>query len=139
MLRSTLSLMYRARVALLLGVVVCLSAGRAEACGEAFFKVAYANPNGANQSMVPHQGEHSAPGAPGDRPCHGPNCSGSPTPNTPPVSSVPASSSTAKETARQLANDSDDCDSQRSLFTRDTTSRRPINRASSVFHPPRLG
>jgi hypothetical protein len=71
-------------------------------------------------------------------PCHGPNCSNAPVRDFPPSApSVPVSSS-IKEMTEQIAIKFE-VSSTPDKFERDHSSQRPIYRAFSVFHPPRLG
>jgi hypothetical protein len=71
-------------------------------------------------------------------PCDGPHCSGSPARESPPLSPVTTTGSSGKETAG-VAGAHDTCADPAAPFERDSTSPRPVRRASSVFHPPRLG
>ncbi len=126
------------RAALLLVVVACLSPGRVSAeCGD--YVTILNVPSGETHQQASHESgatdSHQSPARP---PCHGPNCSGSPTREFPPIPPAPVTSNPVKEAVRH-AGASDAADASPSAFDRDTTSLRPIRRAASVFHPPRLG
>ena len=69
-------------------------------------------------------------------PCSGPNCSGRPDHHPAPLAPVPTSGPHAKEVA-QLHGAVAPSDGASSRLG-DFISPRPIRRASSVFHPPRL-
>ncbi|HEV3437972.1 MAG TPA: hypothetical protein VG122_11460 [Gemmata sp.] len=72
------------------------------------------------------------------QPCHGPNCSSSPVREFPPLAPITPVSTWVKEVAQPFSPLDAEITTAGSL-DRDLTSPRPIHRASSVFHPPRLG
>jgi hypothetical protein len=120
------------RAALLLVVVACASPGRATAsCGD---HVTILNdPAGAAEHATKADGP-----APFRLPCRGPNCSGAPRREAPPLAPVAPAGAQVKEFAEVVAC-GDQPEGGSSPFARDDTSPRPIDRPSSVFHPPRLG
>jgi hypothetical protein len=151
--QPTLRYLYSA-VTLLMGWC-CLTAGRASAeCGDYVTltntphhsphegrQASTHNPSNSSQHPLQHpivdgSAEVGTP-VPFELPCHGPGCSRLPAREFPPLVPVSPVSSRAKEAAQPvlpfdhgfLASSSFDCD---------LTSLRPIDRASSVFHPPRL-
>lgn len=123
------------RAGLLLAVGIAFTPGRARAeCGD-YITIHNAAP-GSHHSQTTHNnlGERT----PFKLPCHGPNCSRSPERQSPPFAPPVVVGSPVKEQAQHVtAIDNDGTSS--SSFARDNTSFRPIDRASSVFHPPRLG
>lgn len=127
MTRTPLQL-HPVRVSVLLAAVaVALAwAGPATAgCGD---HVVILKPAGAKQTT-------EAP--PPKPPCHGPNCSAEPANPLPaPVTSgaVPTSSSKEQFTPIDLSHHADRTAVGRPF---EFTSPRPIDRASSIFHPPR--
>lgn len=117
----------------LVAVVACLSPGRASAeCGD---YVIILPPSGTPHPAKPEPTTAPQP-IPVTPPCHGPNCSGSPTRETPPAS-PPATGGLMKESARHSAGTDFVPSVSGSPFPRDDTSPRPVRRASSIFHPPR--
>jgi hypothetical protein len=70
------------------------------------------------------------------QPCHGPNCSKSPTPNSPLAPVVPVST-LIKEVPQQRVTESEEGDGT-AAFPRDYISELPIRRSSSIYHPPRI-
>lgn len=120
------------RAALLLVAVACLSPGRAEAgCGD---HVTILNAPANPDHVRPGTPETPAPAPP----CEGPNCSGNPSRDLPPLAPVTVAGPQVKEVVHNLALVGAP-DGLRPPFNRDLTSPRPISRASSVFHPPRRG
>jgi hypothetical protein len=75
---------------------------------------------------------------PAKAPCQGPNCSGGPVREVPPAPPTPVTNPT-KEQARPFRLHDEDGASSCDKFDRDLNSPRPIHRAYSIFHPPRLG
>jgi hypothetical protein len=133
MLRSPLTLVRDWRAALLLVVVACASPNRASAeCGSHVLVL-----------NAPADGEHHALPVAGEMPaspkapCSGPNCSRTPDHHTPPFAPVVTPSSTAKEAAHAL--DVIEFSDGTSSYPDPLHSAHPISRASSVFHPPRVG
>src|SRR5438270_582684 len=135
-MRVCLSALVRGwRAALLLAAAACATPGKASAsCGD---YVTILN----GQSNSDHHATPAAPGetpTPAKPPCRGPNCSGSPTRDAPPVPPPAPVSTPAKELTHNLGT-LGGADGPRDPFARDASSPRPVRRASSVFHPPRLG
>ncbi|MBP3956157.1 hypothetical protein J8F10_12775 [Gemmata sp. G18] len=71
------------------------------------------------------------------KPCQGPNCSGKPLRDSMPVPPVPTVPVPVKDQVLRVA--APGGEEQGQLLAYDSTSPRPILRASSIFHPPRLG
>lgn len=71
-----------------------------------------------------------------DKPCHGPNCSSTPTQNHPPLAPITPVGSQIKELTHTLIPRDGESTPARS-FNRDCISPQPIHRTSSIFHPPR--
>jgi hypothetical protein len=120
---------------LLLVVVACASPQRAAAeCGD-YVTILNAPPGSAHHAMPasPDSGD-----APARAPCHGPNCQGAPVKHYPPLAPAAPVGPQAKEQAQYLESVGD-ADAPPAPFDRDSSSPRPVKRASSVFHPPRLG
>jgi len=70
-------------------------------------------------------------------PCHGPHCSAAPSqPAAPPISTSVVISASAKEVFTP-GGSPDDGDPPAKLRAFESLSARPIDRASSIFHPPR--
>ena len=132
----------------------CLTAGRASAdCGDyvTITNIPHDSPNEgpqdstrtpSNSSQYPLQ-HPMVDGSAGARtplpfklPCHGPRCSSSPARELPPLVPVSPVSSRDKEAAQSVL-PFDPGFLAGCSFDRDLTSPRPIDRASSVFHPPR--
>jgi hypothetical protein len=139
------SLLRGCRAALLLVAVVCASSGRASAeCGD---YVTILSPSAtcsdgraAPVLFTPVNGTAESPAlpaAPRKGPCSGPNCSGAPERQPAPLAPVTTAGPQGKEVAQVLGSD----EQSEGACTRvcDSTSSRPIRRASSVFHPPRHG
>jgi hypothetical protein len=72
------------------------------------------------------------------RPCNGPNCSSSPVREFPPLAPITPASASVKEVAQSFSTLDVEVNSAGS-FGCGLICPRPIHRASSVFHPPRLG
>ena len=134
-MRFLLSSLIRSwRAALLLVVAACATPDRASAeCGD--HVIILNAPASSNHDAMPGAAEMPKPIK---LPCHGPNCSGSPTHDFPPLAPVAPVSSQLKELAQCLISVGD-VDAPRPSFDRDMSSLRPTHRASSVFHPPRVG
>jgi hypothetical protein len=130
------SLVYAWRVALLLVVVACSTPARAAAeCGD-YVTILNSSQNASHTTSVANPNPEQMPA----KPCHGPNCSSSPAREFPPVPPAPSTSTNSvKESARNAAGTDDAVAALGSPFDRDLTSPHPIRRASSIFHPPRLG
>lgn len=140
------SLFFGWRVALLLVAVSCLTPGQTFAeCGD------YVVIRNAQTGTVPHASatsRHSSttspePGSdllkipiPAKTPCHGPNCSGAPAHEHPPLVPVTSLSNQLKKQAQSSIPVEGEARTN-SSFDRDQSSPHPIRRASSVFHPPR--
>ena len=120
------------RAALLFVAVACLTPNRASAgCGDHATIL-----NGADHHAMPMNSDSHDTTKP---PCHGPNCSGAPVRENPPMPApVSPTGPQAKEVAQILQSVVGAVQTGGS-FDRDTTSSRPIRRASSIFDPPRLG
>lgn len=133
MLRSLLTLVRGWRAALLLVVVACASPNRASAeCGS-HVTVLNSPADGVNDAL-PVAGE--MPATP-KAPCSGPNCSRTPDHHTPPFAPVVTPSPNAKEAAHALV--VIDFPDGAPSYPDPLHSARPVSRASSVFHPPRIG
>lgn len=135
------SLVHTWRAALPLVAVVLLSPGRATAeCGD---YVTIRNAPAGSVHHVPSDAPNAVPVAetptPAKRPCHGPNCSGSPVREAPPMAPVAPAGPRAKELVRLLDFIHGPDTDPGSGFDRDTTSPRPVSRADAIFHPPRRG
>jgi hypothetical protein len=130
-------------VAFAIAVSLAASAGRAAAeCGD-YVTILNGSGSSGHQSGT-RSGHDAVPGgtptpAPAKPPCHGPNCSGSPAREAPPLAPVAPTGTQAKELTQHLGPVNSPDAEPGSAFDRDITSHRPIRRASSVFHPPRLG
>jgi hypothetical protein len=131
------SLVHAGRVALLLVVVACSTPERAAAeCGD-YVTILNGSQSATHAAPVSNLNPEQSPAKP---PCHGPNCSSSPAREFPPVPPAPTTStSTVKESARNSSAADTAAAALGSPFDRDLTSPLPIHRASSIFHPPRLG
>jgi hypothetical protein len=133
------------RAAMLLAAVALSSPGRASAeCGDYITvggksAMAHHEPAPDTPATTPTAQSETRPAAPGKRPCRGPNCSASPAKEFPPVPPAPSAGPQAKEHARLPETARDSGADPRDPFARDNTSPRPIRRATSVFHPPRIG
>jgi hypothetical protein len=135
MLRSLLTLVRGWRAALLLVVVACASPSRASAeCGSHVI-ILNSSAVGEQQHAMPTPDE--MPAAP-QLPCSGPNCSRTPDHPTPsPFAPVVTPDSGGKEAAHTLGMVEPPAGSP--SYPESSLSSRPISRASSVFHPPRIG
>jgi hypothetical protein len=119
------------RAALLLVAAVCLSPDRAAAaCGD--HVIILNAPGNSDRHAAPDASELPAP------PCHGPNCSGTPERDVPPLAPVTSINLQVKEMVQSLGLTGGG-DTPRCSFERDCTSTRPIQRPNSIFHPPRVG
>jgi len=132
------SLFHGWRVALLLVVVACASPGRVSAeCGD---HVVILNANATSQpdraSSPPAAEKTDLPALP-KAPCTGPNCSRVPERHSLPFAPVSTSGPQAKEVA-QLSALVTSTDCAATSFD-DFISARPVRRATSIFHPPRIG
>lgn len=117
-------------------VVVCASPQRAQAgCGD-YVTILSATAVAKTHAMPPVQVADGVP-APARMPCHGPNCSGAPTRDFPASPASPVSQP-VKEQAQGLAH-AIEADPFRGSLDLDFTSLRPVRRATSIFHPPRIG
>lgn len=115
------------RVALPLVVIVCLTPSRVDAsCGDYVTIVETPNPE--------HLGHTSNVPKP---PCDGLNCSSSPTPKAPPLTTIYTGSSQTKELTQSLHGVGDPDTNPGPDIRGDHSYPRPVNRSSSVFHPPR--
>jgi len=132
-----LSLVRGWRAALLLVVVACASPQRAAAeCGD--YVTILNAPAGSTRHAMPSPADTGETRAPARPPCHGPNCQGAPDRHVPPPAPVAPAGPQGKELAQHL-DVVDAVEAPPATFDRDTSSPRPVRRASSVFHPPRLG
>ena len=127
------------RAPLLLVAAACASPGRASAeCGD---HVIILNGPAAANAKTTHTPANPTPDATPAAPrppCHGPNCSGSPAPKAP-LAPITAPTTQLKEQAGHAGSE---CEADRDSgtpFGPDSDCACPIRRASSVFHPPRLG
>ncbi len=131
---SLLSLLRGWRAVPLVVVALCATADRAAAeCGD---HVAVLNGPNTHTNRTDAHPATDAPteGAP-RKPCSGPNCSRPQDPDAPPPTPTSKSGAGVKE----AAHDSEQFDpSACSVRVGDFTSPRPVRRASSVFHPPRV-
>src|SRR5262245_34061869 len=139
MVRSIPTLLRGWRVALLLAVA-CLTPGRASAeCGDYVTILngpgasAHQPMPGANDGATPNHENTPSPVKP---PCHGPNCSSTPDLPFPPLAPIAPVGTQVKELTGHLHPATEADAGPGRAFDRDTTSARPIRRASSVFHPP---
>jgi hypothetical protein len=135
-MRETLSSLIRGwRAALVLVAAACLTPDRASAgCGDHVTIL-----NGSSQSD--HQAGRADPSdqsGPSRLPCQGPNCSGEPLHHQAPLAPVTTVTPQGKEIVQTLLGPSGD-NGLPSLLDRDFSTAHPIRRASSVFHPPRIG
>ena len=118
------------RAVLLVAAVLCASSGRATAaCGEHVTILDAEANNGVRPAS------HGGVSGPVSQPCHGPNCSGAPERHVPPPAPAP-SGPQVKGVASQ-AEPSGPLAEQSCLLAGDRTSSRPLDAASSIFHPPR--
>jgi hypothetical protein len=121
------------RAALLLAAVALCSPGTASAaCGD---YITYADSHRSGHAMPMADADGDA--APAKSPCDGRDCSGKHR-EFPPAPSAPGTSP-PKEQARPFAPSDSAADGSGARFTRDFDSPRPVRRATSIFHPPRLG
>ncbi|MBM3983340.1 MAG: hypothetical protein FJ304_24325 [Planctomycetes bacterium] len=123
------------RGALLLLIVACAAPGRAEArCGHqtSIFKAPIAAP--ADEPRAAQPEPTSAPGAPAPRPCNGPDCSDRHDRDAPPPAASPTAPRALEAT---LAPNPSLRPAARPGFARAGYDARPIDRSTSVFHPPR--
>lgn len=122
------TILRRAALPLAVLVVVLASSGRASAgCGD-------------HVVVLKTAGERHQPEAgtqPAKTPCHGPNCSADrPTDHAPPMTSTVLSVTSAKEVFTPVEPSAQvNTKSRRRPF--ESSSLSPIDRASSIFHPPR--
>ena len=121
------------RAAVLLAVAACATPDRAAAsCGD-YLTLHNGSGHAAEYPTLPNTNSSNPP-----PPCHGPNCSGAPVHQPVPLAPASISGPQAKEVVQAL--DPLDADqSPRLAFDRDTNCVLPIDRTSSIFHPPRLG
>jgi hypothetical protein len=133
-MRASLPSMIRDwRAAMLLVAAACLTPDRASAgCGD---HVTILNGSAASEH---HATAPADPSQPMKFPCQGPNCSGKPVPHPASPAPVPPTTPQGKEIAQTLEGLSGD-GALPFRFDRDSVSADPIRRASSVFHPPRIG
>jgi hypothetical protein len=119
-------------VTLVIVASLALSAGRASAeCGD--YVTVLTGQAARSDTGTPGQTETPAPTRP---PCHGPNCSGR---DFPPLAPVVPIGPSVKELTQDLAPVGSPDPDPGSTFDRDSATGRPIQRAFSVFHPPRAG
>jgi hypothetical protein len=120
------------RAALVLAAVVLFNSGDASAaCGD---YITYANtPKSEHAEPTTTKAHTTSPTKP---PCEGPNCSGVPLREFPSPPPAPVTNQT-KEQVRVFVPHEDDVTCY--TFERDPSFPRPIDRADSIFHPPRLG
>ncbi|HSQ54576.1 MAG TPA: hypothetical protein VLM40_02440 [Gemmata sp.] len=119
---------WRAAV-LLAAVALCTPEKAFAGCGD------YITYPGDHQPTTANHPDTSIPPKP---PCHGPNCHGNTPHEFPPAPPAPVTSP-VKEDARLIGLVETPGDSDHSHFDRDSDSARPIDRAFSIFHPPRIG
>jgi hypothetical protein len=119
------------RAGVVLVAVACLAPGRASAgCGD-YVTIIDASGNPAHNVAAD---DHGTP-----PPCQGPNCSGSPVREAPPLApAAPAGGQPQELTPHPGPAGGPDAGPAATLG-RDSTSPRPIRRPSPVFHPPRAG
>jgi hypothetical protein len=141
MFHNLSSLVLYWRAVLPLFAVVLLSPGRASAeCGD------YITIRGSTSNT---QLSHSMPfvdrmglyevgfSIPIKKPCQGPNCSSSPQRESPPITPVFPVSARVKELVKQ-AELTDDTPARNSSLLGDDFAQKPIDRAFSIYHPPRV-
>jgi hypothetical protein len=121
------------RAAVLLAAVALGSPGTASAaCGD-YITYPDSHKNGHAAPMTASEDDAS----PTQSPCEGRDCGGK-NREFPPAPSAPVSSPT-KEQARSFTPSDATGDGSGTRFARDFDSPRPVRRATSIFHPPRLG
>ena len=132
-MRAMLPSMVRGwRAAMLLVVAACVTPDRAKAgCGD-YVTILNGDPAAAHHTADSAKPDHSPP------PCHGPNCSNAPVDDPAPLAPVAPTGPEVKDVAAPLVTGGEKGDA-RTRFDRDPFAARPIYRASSIFHPPRLG
>ncbi|HVL13186.1 MAG TPA: hypothetical protein VM529_11520 [Gemmata sp.] len=122
------------RAVVLLAAIALSDPGKASAgCGD---YITYAKPHANQHHTTAGAGDASAP-TPAGTPCRGPDCSGAPVRELPPVPPAPPGGVGAKEAAQRLGGSDDPDPGSQSALRGDGNSPRPIRRASSIFHPPR--
>lgn len=123
------------QAALLLVAVACLTPNRASAgCGDYVTILdGTGNVSQHSSSGTNHQPDFPKP------PCDGPQCSGSPTPTAPPLAPVAPVGSQSKELTQLLGTVSVSDTEPSFIYRYESHTSRPIDRATSIFHPPREG
>ena len=117
---------------MLLVAAACLTPDRAAAgCGD---HVTILNGTSASD----HQASRADTSEPARLPCQGPNCSGEPFQHQAPLAPATTVAPQGKEIVQSTLEPSGD-EGLPSLLGRDFSTAHPILRASSVFHPPRIG
>ena len=125
------------RAALLIAAAALCSPEKASAgCGDYITYGKSGSPGHGHQSMA---NDPATPTTPAKTPCQGPNCSGGPVREFPPIPPAPVSTPT-KESARPFPTVADaDAHDAALQYDRDSPFPRPIDRSDSIFHPPRVG
>ena len=124
------------RAALLLAAVALSTPGTASAgCGD-YISYPNSHPDAHAAPMAPAADDPTP--TPAKAPCNGPTCSGAPVREFPPVPPAPVTNPT-KDQARHPGLTDPPGEEPGSAFDRDLNSPRPVRRANSIFHPPRLG
>jgi hypothetical protein len=82
--------------------------------------------------------DHQTP-APAKPPCHGPNCSGNPGREAPPMVPAPVSGPHPKQPAQPVEPPAGITPEPGLDFDSSLLSVHPVSRAESIFHPPRHG
>ena len=122
------------RGVILLVVIACATPGSASAgCGD--YVTILSDPHGSAHHAIPAHGESTAPLMP---PCHGPNCTELPVKHHAPLAPITTVGPQVKELAETLVSVGG-TDHPPSSFDRITSTSRPVRRATSLFHPPRIG
>ncbi|HEX4608533.1 MAG TPA: hypothetical protein VH092_10035 [Urbifossiella sp.] len=123
------SLRGHCRAALLLAAAACLTpAAASAACGDYV----------AVRSTDPHPDGHRADTNHGPAPCHGPNCSGSPT-RDPLAPAVPLATEVGPKDGLGHGPGGPDRPAEAAPFPAPTSDACPANIPAPIFHPPRLG
>jgi hypothetical protein len=137
MLFSFTYLIHAWRAVLPLVIAMFLTTGRASAeCGDYVTIKTSAHPSNVHRESGLPPADSKSSGIP-QIPCHGPNCSQSPTHIPSPLAPITVASEQVKELA-QLFISRNEMLNRRLSFDRDDSFIHPIRRASSVFHPPRI-
>jgi hypothetical protein len=112
-----------------LAAVACSSGRAAAACGDYVHVVT----DGAQADSPAMPGEPDLPRPP----CHGPGCSGQPTPPIPPLTAPVTEPTGAKELATRAAGDAGDHGGSARHPVPEAIGS-PVRTSTPIFHPPRF-